>query len=215
MRGSSTTSTLPRTRPRRTHATSSQPPHRSPRPCARSPSTGRWSSSTRTCTRRTSSTTPGDDRLGFIDFGETFVGAAAWEFASIAYFLGWADGRRDPPVVPAEADDLDAWRVAGRRISPCASACRAGNRIETWRSTATPTTRRSCGRRSSGSSAASPLLPSAAMEIMGIQIRTIVKDNVARDATAVSRSSTARRGGSTCSTSWPPRRRSRGRADRW
>jgi len=25
-------------------------------------------------------------RLAFIDFGETFVGAAAWEFASIAYF---------------------------------------------------------------------------------------------------------------------------------
>jgi aminoglycoside phosphotransferase (APT) family kinase protein len=29
------------------------------------------------------------DHLGFIDFGETFRGAAAWEFASIAYFLGW------------------------------------------------------------------------------------------------------------------------------
>ncbi len=29
------------------------------------------------------------DRLGFIDFGETFRGTAAWEFASIAYFLGW------------------------------------------------------------------------------------------------------------------------------
>ena len=30
----------------------------------------------------------------FIDFGETFVGAAAWEFATFAYFTSWDAGRR-------------------------------------------------------------------------------------------------------------------------
>jgi aminoglycoside phosphotransferase (APT) family kinase protein len=30
-----------------------------------------------------------DRRLGFIDFGECFVGTAGWDFAAIAYFGGW------------------------------------------------------------------------------------------------------------------------------
>lgn len=30
-----------------------------------------------------------DGRLGFIDFGECFVGAAGWDVAAIAYFGGW------------------------------------------------------------------------------------------------------------------------------
>ena len=40
-------------------------------------------------------------RLGFIDFGECFAGAAAWEFATLAYFGGWPWADRslaaDPP----------------------------------------------------------------------------------------------------------------------
>ena len=60
-----------------------------------------------------------------------------------------------------------------------------------------------------------PLLPSRPMEIMGVQIRTIMPRQ-RRDAaaTAASRSSTARPGGSTSSTSSPPRRRSPGRSAR-
>lgn len=30
-----------------------------------------------------------DGHLAFIDFGEAFIGATDWEFASLAYFLGW------------------------------------------------------------------------------------------------------------------------------
>ena len=50
-----------------------------------------------------------DDRLGFIDFGETFRGTAAWEFASIAYFLGWpmADAVLDA-YLPTPAD-VASW----------------------------------------------------------------------------------------------------------
>jgi aminoglycoside phosphotransferase (APT) family kinase protein len=30
-----------------------------------------------------------DGHLAFLDFGEAFIGATDWEFASLAYFLGW------------------------------------------------------------------------------------------------------------------------------
>ena len=28
-------------------------------------------------------------RLSFIDFGEAFIGSIDWEFATLAYFVGW------------------------------------------------------------------------------------------------------------------------------
>lgn len=68
--------------------------------------------------------------LGFIDFGEALVGPAAWEFAAIAYFMGWpmadrvlevyreggvADGDPMPMDVDAIALALGVYRWAQDR----------------------------------------------------------------------------------------------------
>ena len=117
-------------------------------------------------------------RLAFIDFGETFVGTAAWEVATFAYFTvvgrwptHWTrtlagEWRRRRPASAVSASllalswGLIRWEQDRRRDGP-----RHGR----------PTTRASCGRPS-------PRIQTATigpMEIMGVQIRTIVKDNVA------------------------------------
>ena len=44
-------------------------------------------------------------RLGFIDFGECFVGAAGWELATIAYFGGWPLAERILAALPSDGDD--------------------------------------------------------------------------------------------------------------
>jgi len=60
------------------------------------------------------------DRLGFLDFGETFRGAAAWEFASLAYFLGWplADAVMSAYLgaVAGGRSDPDRWRTSAARL---------------------------------------------------------------------------------------------------
>src|SRR5450755_2190919 len=35
-----------------------------------------------------------EGRLGFIDFGECFIGSSGWDFAAIAYFSGWSLAER-------------------------------------------------------------------------------------------------------------------------
>jgi len=54
-------------------------------------------------------------RLSFIDFGEAFIGAIDWEFATLAYFVGWpaADQIMGAYCRPAEA----ASRVAALAVS--------------------------------------------------------------------------------------------------
>jgi aminoglycoside phosphotransferase (APT) family kinase protein len=60
-----------------------------------------------------------DGRLGFIDFGECFVGAAGWDIAAIAYFGGWplAEGvlaayRDEPPSTRMPADPIAALALS-------------------------------------------------------------------------------------------------------
>lgn len=50
------------------------------------------------------------ETLGFIDFGETFVGSARWEFAALAYFLGWSLMDATLAAYLDPSDDLDTWR---------------------------------------------------------------------------------------------------------
>jgi aminoglycoside phosphotransferase (APT) family kinase protein len=60
-----------------------------------------------------------DGRLGFIDFGECFVGAAGWDIAAIAYFGGWplaarvlAAYRDEPPPTRIPADHIAALALS-------------------------------------------------------------------------------------------------------
>jgi Ser/Thr protein kinase RdoA (MazF antagonist) len=57
-----------------------------------------------------------DGQLGFIDFGETFRGAAAWEFASIAYFLGWPIAESVLAAYRA-GSSVDAWAAPVARLA--------------------------------------------------------------------------------------------------
>jgi len=56
---------------------------------------------------------------GFIDFGEALVGPAAWEFASLAYFLGWpmADGILAAYLV--DGQELEARRHEASLVALC------------------------------------------------------------------------------------------------
>jgi Ser/Thr protein kinase RdoA (MazF antagonist) len=47
--------------------------------------------------------------LGIIDFGEALIGPAAWEFAAIAYFLGWSTS--DATLVAYARDDSERDRL--------------------------------------------------------------------------------------------------------
>lgn len=58
-------------------------------------------------------------RLGFIDFGEAFIGSPDWEIAALAYFLGWpladavrADLLGDPAIEPARRSSAAALGVS-------------------------------------------------------------------------------------------------------
>ena len=59
--------------------------------------------------------------LGIIDFGESLVAPAAWEFASLAYFLGWpfADRTLAAYLEDAPAPDLGRWRADASAIALC------------------------------------------------------------------------------------------------
>jgi hypothetical protein len=48
-----------------------------------------------------------DQSLGFIDFGEAFVGAPAWEFAALAYFFSWSMAERILDAYLADPRDRD------------------------------------------------------------------------------------------------------------
>jgi Ser/Thr protein kinase RdoA (MazF antagonist) len=50
--------------------------------------------------------------LSFIDFGVAFVGAPGWDFAALAYFLGWdlADRTLDAYLATDDADEAARWR---------------------------------------------------------------------------------------------------------
>jgi len=56
-------------------------------------------------------------QLGFIDFGECFVGAAGWDFAAIAYFAGWQLAER---VLAAYRDEPSATQLDAERIAALA-----------------------------------------------------------------------------------------------
>ena len=67
------------------------------------------------------------DRLAFIDFGETFVGAAAWEFASIAYFTSWDARRRRPRRFAADDPAMRrAWRATVALLALSFGLCPLG-----------------------------------------------------------------------------------------
>ncbi len=58
-------------------------------------------------------------RLGFIDFGECFVGAAGWELATIAYFGGWPLAERTLAELPSEDDDGTRRLVSIEALAMC------------------------------------------------------------------------------------------------
>jgi Ser/Thr protein kinase RdoA (MazF antagonist) len=58
-------------------------------------------------------------RLGFIDFGECFVGAAGWELATIAYFGGWSLAERVLAALPSHGHDLSRQLVSIRALAIC------------------------------------------------------------------------------------------------
>jgi aminoglycoside phosphotransferase (APT) family kinase protein len=60
-----------------------------------------------------------DRRLGFIDFGQCFVGAAGWDFAAIAYFSGWrlADASLAAYRAEPSTSRLDAAPIAALALS--------------------------------------------------------------------------------------------------
>jgi aminoglycoside phosphotransferase (APT) family kinase protein len=54
--------------------------------------------------------------LAFIDFGETFRGTAAWEFASLAYFLGWPLADAVLAAYVGDAARLGRWHGPVSRL---------------------------------------------------------------------------------------------------
>ncbi len=114
------------------------------------------------------------ERLAFIDFGETFVGAAGWEFASMAYFTSW--DLADAVLVRYLDDPAEARRLARRgrapgpvvRAVPLGAGHRHGARHRRLQ--------RGVPAPDPGRIETATIGP---MEIMGVQIRTIVHDNVA------------------------------------
>lgn len=58
-------------------------------------------------------------QLGFIDFGEVFVGSQAWEFAAIAYFGGWSLADRTLTAYLADQRDEPGWRTSIVALAVC------------------------------------------------------------------------------------------------
>ena len=115
------------------------------------------------------------DRLAFIDFGETFVGAAAWEFASIAYFTSW--DLSDAILVRYLADPAaaSAWRADVAFLALSFGLCRWEQDLDM--ALDTDAYNEGFVRQTLRRIETATIGP---MEIMGVQIRTIVHDNVAR-----------------------------------
>jgi aminoglycoside phosphotransferase (APT) family kinase protein len=66
-----------------------------------------------------------EDRLSFIDFGEAFIGSIDWEYATLAYFMGWEFA--DHSIGALRSDPRDA---ANRRRSAAALALSFG--VHRW-----------------------------------------------------------------------------------
>ena len=58
-------------------------------------------------------------QLGFIDFGEAFIGSPAWEFAAMAYFGGWSLADRTLTAYLADRRDEPAWRASTAALAIC------------------------------------------------------------------------------------------------
>ncbi len=60
-----------------------------------------------------------DQRLTFIDFGEAFIGSADWEYATMAYFMGWpmADAAFDEVPLGGRDRNRRQRAVAGLALS--------------------------------------------------------------------------------------------------
>jgi aminoglycoside phosphotransferase (APT) family kinase protein len=115
------------------------------------------------------------DRLAFIDFGEAFEGAAAWEFASIAYFTSWD---LSDAILVRYLDDPAAalaWRADVALLALSFGLCRWEQDIDM--ALDTDAYNEGFLRQTLGRIETATIGP---MEIMGVQIRTIVHDNVAR-----------------------------------
>src|SRR4029077_5369657 len=115
-----------------------------------------------------------DGRLAFIDFGETFVGTAAWEFATFAYFTSW--DLADALISAVAADGSEAIRL--RRAASLLALAWGLIRWEQDRhmDLATDAFNEGFLRQTLARIDTATIGP---MEIMGVQIRTIVHDNVA------------------------------------
>ena len=82
-----------------------------------------------------------DGALGIIDFGEALIGPAAWEFASLGYFMDWPFA--DATLAAYATDGAELARLRKTRPpSDSASGCIAGPRITSSGSTKTRTTKR-------------------------------------------------------------------------
>ena len=58
-------------------------------------------------------------RLGFIDFGECFVGAAGWELATIAYFGGWQLAEGVLAALPPDRQDRTRRLASIETLAVC------------------------------------------------------------------------------------------------
>jgi aminoglycoside phosphotransferase (APT) family kinase protein len=56
-------------------------------------------------------------RIGFIDFGESFVGSADWDFAALAYFGGWLLAERTLAAYLSDEGDFERRRASIAAVS--------------------------------------------------------------------------------------------------
>ena len=57
--------------------------------------------------------------LGIIDFGQALIGPAAWEFAALAYFLGWPTADATLAAYAGDAAELSRLRSDATAIGLC------------------------------------------------------------------------------------------------
>jgi hypothetical protein len=115
------------------------------------------------------------DRLAVIDFGETFVGSAAWEFASFAYFTSWALADAVIGAFAVDGRGAARWRRSATWLALPFGLVRWEQDLDMRLDTGAYNEhflRQTLERIETATI--------GPMEIMGVQIRTIVHDNVAR-----------------------------------
>jgi aminoglycoside phosphotransferase (APT) family kinase protein len=57
--------------------------------------------------------------LGIIDFGQALIGPAAWDFAALAYFLGWPTADATLAAYARDAAELSSLRADATAIGLC------------------------------------------------------------------------------------------------